>query len=149
MNHYRHQFKQILAAHRLDHVLVYGNNYDDRFLTAISGTPSLQPILPTEGEHFGLVEVLKKIGKKRKLGIAGCFKYADIVALEPAKAVDLTHEAHEIILYKSDEYISAIKQHARATADVLNRARFRPGDTGISHARKMSTAALKNGYESE
>jgi Xaa-Pro aminopeptidase len=175
MDHYRKQFRRLLAAYDLDFVLVYGNNYDDRFLKAISGTPSLQqhyvilsaksewltasryylleitrrtdlPILPTDGEHFGLIEVLKKIGKKKKLGIVGSFKYADIVALEPARIVDLTHEAHDIILYKSDGYISAIKQHARATADILNRVRFRPGDTGISHARRISSAALKKGY---
>lgn len=175
MNHYRQQFRRFLAAHGLDCVLVYANNYDDRFLKAIAGTPSLQqhyvilakdaewltvsryfalemarrtdlPLLLAEGEHFAFAEVLKKVGKRTRVGIVGNFKYADIAKLKPSKVVDLTDAAHDLILFKSDEYISAIKGHAKVTAEILGNVRFRPGDTGVFRARQIFAAALDKGY---
>jgi Xaa-Pro aminopeptidase len=175
MNQYRQQVRRLLETFGLDYLLVYGNTYDDRFIKAIAGTPALQqnyiilspnaefftasryylleitrrtdiPILPTDGENFGLIEVLKKIGTSKRIGIIGQFKHADVAALQPAKVVDLTEQAHEFILHKSDQYISSIRKHARITADILSGIRFRPGDTGLSRAQQITRAALERGY---
>jgi Xaa-Pro aminopeptidase len=175
LNHYRERFRQLLARHELDYVLVYGNSYDDRFLKAIAGTQALQQnyiilsrdaalftasryyllemsrrtdmtILPADGESFAFAEVLKKVGTNKCIGIVGHFKHADVAALRPANVVDLTAQAHEIILHKTDEYISALRRHARTTFDILNGIRFRAGETRIANARRISHAALEEGY---
>src|ERR1043165_698504 len=85
MNYYRQQFKRLLGTHGLDHILVYANAYDGRFMKAIAGTyPILQnyivisksadyltetryflldlkrrtdmKLLATEGEGYGFIE---------------------------------------------------------------------------------------------
>lgn len=176
MNYYRQQFKKLLTAHDLDHVLVYANTYNGRFMKAIAGTCPLQQnyiiiskhadyltetryflldikrrtamkLLATEGEDYGFIEVMKKVGSGKNVGIVGDFKYQDFASLQPARIVDLTEEAHKIILHKTDEYISVTQKHARVTAEILSKIEFQPGDTGATHAQTIFRTAVQKNYD--
>jgi Xaa-Pro aminopeptidase len=67
--------------------------------------------------------------------------------LRPAKIIDLTEEAHEIILHKTDEYISALQKHAVITAEFLKKVQFQPGDTGAARAKKIFEKAIDKNYQ--
>lgn len=175
MNYYIGKYRELLKKHSLDAILIYANTYSDRHLKAATGTYSVLqnyvlitknsahvtetrylqldiqrrtslPILPTEGEHYGIEEIIKVLGLKKNIGIIGDAKYKDIHRLKPTKVVELSKESDEIIRYKSDEYIQEMKKHARFHANIMENIRFKKGDNQLTHATKIQKEVIQNQY---
>lgn len=174
MNYYLDGFRQLLKEFDLDGILIYANDYDDRYLKAVAGTYSVlqtsvlvtrklliisEPrylvanlakrtkikIIPAEGENLTAQPFLKIIGKNNKIGVVGNVKYRDINLFSPNKVIELTEEADRIITYKSDEYIHKLNGYASKLAKLMDAVNISQFKKQADVARELTKSILDLG----
>lgn len=175
MNYYISEFQKILNHHQIDALLVYSSAYDDRFLKAIAGVPSLLdeyilitpnqalisqmrslvadtqkktnlPVLSAISEYH-LVEPLKDyIKPKSRLGIVGKCPYQDVVSLSPTQVTDFTNAAQQIIKYKSDDYIQNVAQVAKAVHKFITNVKIKVGMSQTEIAQQLKQQMISHDY---
>lgn len=174
--YYVKALRDYLTCNALDAIVIYANAYDDRFMKALVGTYSIlqnyilvsrshiyisearylvhdlkkravsHAILPAEGEHVVIDPIIKLLGKKKRIGIAGNCRYTDILQLQPSITVDLTQKTNELIMYKSDLYIRTLTQYAQKLAAVLETTTITPGTSQKDIAKALQTRIIQAEY---
>lgn len=175
-NIYLEKFQILLRRFRLDAILIYANEFDDRFMKALVGLPAILQsyllinrsgaiisvshylvdefkrrtqltLLPAPGEH-SIIEPLKKlVGKKKKLGVVGNCTFRDIQSLSPNSVVDITKEAEVIIAFKTDEFINELKKKARLLSRLLNSTKISADMTQEEIAADFHAKVAKQGCD--
>lgn len=156
MDYYLKQFRNLLTKNQLDAIIIHASAFDDRYMKVLTGTYSILQnyllltkqnlyisearyliadlrkrtkvkLLSAEGEALIINEIIKKLGKGKKIGIVGDCKYRDLVKLEAKKLIDLTIDAQKIICYKSDSYINKLQKYAKKLAKIMDKIKITSG----------------------
>lgn len=160
------KLRELINKFRLDAIIIYANGYEDSFFKAVTGTfsilqdhivitqrdvfvstpsylvPELEkrtnmPILPAEGESLTILPILKKLGKNKRIGIAGFFKFSDLKKLSPSFIIDLNPNLSDLIKFKSDDYIDQMAFHTKFLSKTINELSFYRGINQLNIKRLL------------
>ncbi len=169
------KIRELIKKFNLDAVIIYANGYEDSLMKAISETYSVLqdhilvtknaafistpsylvsdlgkrtviPILPAPGENLTIIPISEKVGANKRVGIAGFFKYSDLVKLKPSFVLDLNLHVRELIRFKSDKYIDTLGKHARFLSNTIKNLVFQQGQNQLKIEKDLYKIFLEKEY---
>lgn len=176
MNYYIKGFRKLLRKKKLDAILIYANAYNDRYMKAVCGTYSVLQnyilvtqssvyisearylvedlrkrttlrILPSKGEALNIYPIREALGTGKRIGIVGDCKYKDIKVLEPSIVLEFTSYSELLLRHKIDEYIEALRKHARNLESIMDSVRIKGGEKQTDIARRIKKRILDSNYD--